>query len=103
MVFYHKLIRDQIPEVINKKGKECEIRTLNQEEYMFYLNKKLQEELDEYNQSGDLTELVDLTEVIYAIVCLKGLTLEEFEMLRLEKRETRGGFEKKLLLVSVTE
>lgn len=103
MFFYNKLIRDRIPEVIKKKGKACEVRTLNPEEYLFYLNKKLQEELDEYIQSGDITELMDLTEVIYSIVTLKGLTQSEFETLRLEKRAARGGFDKKLLLVSVSE
>jgi predicted house-cleaning noncanonical NTP pyrophosphatase (MazG superfamily) len=44
-----------------------------------------------------------MVEIIRAIVTLKGLTHDEFEALRERKRETNGGFEKGLLLVSVEE
>ncbi len=43
---------------------------------------------------------VKLLEVIYAILAVKGVSMEEFEGLRLEKKADRGGFEKRLFLES---
>lgn len=103
MIVYNKLIRDRIPEIIESTGKKYECRVLGPNEYLAALNAKLAEELREYDESGDLEELADLMEVIYAIVECRGASMEEFERLRLSKRERRGGFEKRLLLVSVDE
>jgi predicted house-cleaning noncanonical NTP pyrophosphatase (MazG superfamily) len=104
MKIYNKLIRDKIPHIIEANGSEYEVRVLDQEEYRIKLNEKLQEELLEYRESDDdINELADLVEVIYAIVESKGHTIEEFEKLRLFKREVRGGFEQKLLLISTSK
>ena len=40
-------------------------------------------------------------EVIYSILELKNISMEEVEKTRLKKREERGGFEKKIKLVKV--
>ena len=42
---YNKLVRDNIPEIIEKDHKECNIRILEKEEYFVELNKKLDEEI----------------------------------------------------------
>ena len=39
--------------------------------------------------------------VIYANVESKGVSIEEFEQVRLTKKEDRGGFAQKLFLISV--
>lgn len=103
MIIYNKLIRDKIPAIIKASGNKCEIKKLNDEEYMEELNKKLQEELNEYLEDGSLEELADIVEVIHAIVKQKGSTIEELERIRIDKRKKRGGFRKKLLLVSAEE
>jgi predicted house-cleaning noncanonical NTP pyrophosphatase (MazG superfamily) len=96
---YNKLVRDRIPEIIEASGRRCEVRELNDEEYLTALNRKLGEELQEYLADGSLGELADLVEVIHAIVRLKGRTVEALEDIRRQKHQARGGFSKQLLLV----
>ncbi|HEX3046266.1 MAG TPA: nucleoside triphosphate pyrophosphohydrolase [Bacillota bacterium] len=98
---YQKLIRDKIPEMIAAQGKGCVVRTLAEDEYRAALDRKLREELEEYLAAGTVEELADLVEVALAIVEQKGLTEEEFARVRLEKKEKRGGFEKRLWLERV--
>jgi predicted house-cleaning noncanonical NTP pyrophosphatase (MazG superfamily) len=100
---YNKLVRDRIPEIIGAHGKAYETRILDDVEYQGALDEKLREELAEYEASGDLSELADLVEVVLAIVQHKGVTIEDFERIRLEKQKKRGGFKDKVLLVRAEE
>ena len=85
---YKKLVRDKIPEIIKQKEhKEAIVRILDDNEYLFELNRKIKEELNEYLESGDIEELADLEEVLRAILDSKGVTYEEFEKIRQEKVE----------------
>lgn len=101
MVIHNKLIRDKIPQILETTGTTYKVRTLGEEEYIHFLNQKLMEELQEYYGDGRVEELADLVEVIYAILKHKGISLAQFEEIRMEKREKRGGFEKRLFLESV--
>ena len=98
---YHKLVRDRIPEIIEADGKTCVCETLS--DYISLLDRKLNEELAEYQESKSLEELADLLEVIRAVVKARGWTVEELEQVRTEKATKRGGFEKKILLKEVQE
>ena len=98
---YNKLIRDRIPEIIAADGGKAIVEVLDHESAQKYLDLKLSEELEEYLESGDVEELADLVEVIYALLDCKGVPLEEFEKTRLKKAEKRGGFKKRLLLQEV--
>jgi predicted house-cleaning noncanonical NTP pyrophosphatase (MazG superfamily) len=104
MKIYNKLTRDKIPEIMEKNGKTFESRTLGDTEYREMLNKKLHEELQEFDEANgfeQIAEMADIVEVIYAIVKSKGVSIEEFENVRLAKKEDRGGFAQKLFLISV--
>lgn len=100
---YNKLVRDRIPEIIEAEGKKCVVETLGDFEFLFALDAKLDEELAEYHKDQSVEELADLLEVIYATALARGYTEDALERLRLEKREKRGGFEKKILLRKVEE
>ena len=100
---YNKLVRDRIPEIIEASGKSCACETLSDERYIELLNKKLQEEVTEYLESGTLEELADIGEVMHAILDYKGIPLEEYQRVRNEKLQERGGFIKRILLKEVTE
>lgn len=107
---YNKLIRDKIPEIIEKAGKQCEIEVLDDKQYLEKLVEKLQEELGEFlvefnseNDENAIKELADLQEVIYAIVRAIGLDIAAFEKIRESKVSKNGAFEKKLLLKHVIE
>ena len=100
---YDKLVRDRIPEIIEKSGKSCEIQVLNEQDYLKMLDKKLDEELLEYRKDKTVEELADLLEVIYALAKTHGVTKEQLEDLRDQKAQKRGAFDNKILLKSVTE
>lgn len=102
-IIYDKLVRDKIPEIIEKSGKQCEIEILSDEKYLEMIDKKLDEELAEYHKDKNLEELADLLEVIFAATKARGYSIEELEKVGAEKAEKRGSFDKKILLKKVIE
>ena len=100
---YKKLVRDKIPQIIKKNNEKPITRILSDEEYLKELNIKIQEELKEYLESGDVEELADLEEVLRAILDVKKVTYEEFEEIRNKKVEKRGAFKEKIYLEGVQE
>lgn len=102
-IIYNKLIRDKIPEIIEKSGKKPIIELLGSEAYKKYLDIKLGEELQEYLEADSADELADLVEVIYAILKYKGIDRNDFECIRQHKADERGAFDKRLLLKEVLE
>lgn len=103
MIEYDKLIRDRIPEIIERSGKRCIIEVMDNDTYIQYLDQKLNEELAEYQEDKSLEELADLLEVIYAVAVARGYSIDELESVRREKAKKRGGFEKRLRLKGVIE
>lgn len=83
---YNKLIRDRIPEIIESSGKKAIVEKVDGDQLLELLNKKLYEELDEYNESGEIEELADLVEVVQAILEYKGIPLAEFDDIRERKK-----------------
>ena len=102
-ITYNKLVRDKIPQIIEASGKTCETEVLSDERYLEMLDKKLNEELAEYQQEKSLEELADLLEVLYAVAVARGYSLKELEHVRAEKKDKRGGFAEKIFLIKVTE
>lgn len=104
MQIYNKLVRDRIPEIIAAdNGKTCVTRIMEDDEYLKSLNTKMQEELKEYLESGEVEELADLEEVLRAILDVKNVSYKEFEKIRNAKVDKRGAFKKKIFLESVSE
>jgi predicted house-cleaning noncanonical NTP pyrophosphatase (MazG superfamily) len=93
-----KLVRDGIPAIIRSSGEHPETHILNDSDYLLELDRKLQEEVTEYLEQNDLSELADVLEVIHAIVKARGSTYEEIESIRIKKQSERGGFEEKIFL-----
>jgi len=100
---YNKLVRDRIPEIIEKSGKKAVTEILDDTSYKKLLDEKLSEELQEYLAGDSVEELADLLEVIYAILDYKGVSVQDFEALRRQKAETRGAFKERILLKEVHE
>ena len=100
---YNKLVRDRIPEIIEQGGNRCRTQVLSDEDYLRMVDAKLDEELAEYHADGNVEELADLLEVIYAAAAARGCGREELERIRTAKAEKRGGFEQKILLIDVDE
>ncbi|MDP2909760.1 MAG: nucleoside triphosphate pyrophosphohydrolase, partial [bacterium] len=106
MEVYNKLVRDKIPEIIAQDGQKANVRILTNEEYKRELLKKLIEEAEESSGTKgnrkDLTkEIGDLLEVIDYLVVAFGLDRGEIEKLKANRKESRGGFDRRIFLESV--
>ena len=100
---YNKLVRDKIPDIIEKDGRNAKYHVLSEEDFIAELDKKLGEEVNEYQEEKNLEEMADILEVLYAICKARGYTVEELEAKRWEKAAERGGFDKKLYLEYVED
>ena len=101
MIIHNKLVRDRIPEIIEKSGKTAYCRILSNDEYIVELDRKLNEECAEYQADKSIEKLADMLEVMYAIAQARGYSIEELEQIRAEKAEKRGGFKDKIYLEKV--
>lgn len=99
---FNKLVRDKIPEKIEKNGEVAEIEILNRSDYIKMLDLKLFEECHEiYSAENNLLkaeELADLLEVIYAIADTIYISIEKLEEIRIKKQQEKGAFKEKILL-----
>ena len=77
MTKYNKLVRDNIPKIIESDGKEFKIRILNDEEYELELRKKLIEEAKELFEAESIEqkiyELADIYEIIEYVLHNDGM------------------------------
>ena len=97
------IVRDRIPQIIEASGKTCVTEVLSLEDYLKELDRKLSEELSEYQQSKSLEELADLLEVMGAVVKARGYTWDDLTRVRKEKRAARGAFDQRIYLKEVIE
>ncbi|MDO4199244.1 MAG: pyridoxamine 5'-phosphate oxidase family protein [Clostridia bacterium] len=101
---FNKLVRDEIPEMLDKNGGETETEILNTEKYKECLYAKLKEECEEVitadSKENLAEELADLLEVMKAIAKINDIDFAEIEKIRAEKKEKRGGFDRKIFLKS---
>lgn len=91
-----KLVRDKIPQIIIADGRTPIVRTLSDEEYLSELDRKLNEEVAEYQADKSLEEMADVLEVLLAICEARGHSVDELMEVRDKKREKRGGFRDKV-------
>jgi len=101
MIYYDKIIRDGIPEIIKKDNRKYDIEKVTDEVALEYLKKKLTEELEEFYENDQIEELIDIMEVIEAIATKKGVSFDKLLKIKEEKKKKRGGFEENLVLKKV--
>ena len=103
---YNKLVRDNIPDIIESKGETPVTKILDDNTYKIELEKKLNEEYQEVlTATGDdrVEELADMLEIIRALAKLEGKSLQNVIEIADVKSEKRGAFEKKIFLEKVIE
>ncbi len=100
---YDKLVRDNIPSIIENDNKKAIIRYVDDIEKKDYLLKKLQEEVDEFVLSNEPSEIADILEVIDTLISNLKLDKNEIYKIKEEKRRKNGGFEKNIILVEVKD
>ncbi|MNC17416.1 hypothetical protein D3C75_652950 [compost metagenome] len=102
---HNKLVRDLIPQIIEKDNKQATISSLNKKEKIAALKTKLKEEVIECqlaNSDNELAEeLADVLEIMYELAKCHNYSFEQIEEIRKVKKEQRGGFEKGIYLHDV--
>ncbi len=97
-----KLVRDRIPEIIERAGGQPCTRALSGESLRRALEAKLREETDELiaapTQDARAQEAADVLEVLKAIAAFHRITWERIELLAHAKRTERGAFDAGLWL-----
>jgi predicted house-cleaning noncanonical NTP pyrophosphatase (MazG superfamily) len=92
-----KLVRDNMQDISKDKGIVSFQRTLSSEEFYTRLCNKLLEEAHEVIESASqedvLLECADILEVLYRIAQIHGITPQDIEKARQEKRALKGGFD----------
>lgn len=91
-----KLVRDQIPEIIKADGKNPITRILLEEEYLQELDKKLNEEVAEYQADKSIEEMADVLEVLFAICEARGYSIEQLMKVKQNKQDERGSFKDRI-------
>ena len=101
MKVYDKLVRDKIPEIIKEAGKTSTTEIISGKLKEEYLEKKLEEEVNEYLEDKNLEELADVMEVLFGLANHLGYSEEYLLNKRLEKKLARGGFKEGIILKEV--
>jgi predicted house-cleaning noncanonical NTP pyrophosphatase (MazG superfamily) len=103
---YHKLVRDEIPRIIEAGGGQPVTRVLNQAGYLTALRAKLVEEAEEAQAAPDgqlRSELADVLEVLQALATAHGMSWEDVVAEAARKRTERGGFDQRIFLEYVDQ
>ena len=107
MKVYNKLVRDNIIDIILESHKSLSYRTLDLDEYKYYLKKKLLEESNEFDSSMNkddmIVEMADVFEVIEAILEVYDINIDEVLDVKKMKEEKRGKFKERLFLEYVDD
>lgn len=105
--FYNKLIRDNIPAVIEKDNKTCVVSVLDDEQFPTELKKKLIEESIEVvnaeTRDDLINELADIQEIIDKLKEIYSISRDDIVAVQSNKAQKNGKFDKKLFLISVEE
>lgn len=100
----NKLVRDKIPEIIKiKDGLDCNYKILDDKEYLQELDKKIFEEAHEFVEDHSIEELADLMEVIYTIMDVRNISIDDVEKARKSKNNEKGAFKDKIFLIEKCE
>lgn len=101
-IYYNKLCRDKIPEIIHEKGFECEVRVVDHDEYKREIIRKIYEEASGVSNHTSREHLLkELADLLITINAVK----HEFEISDAEVTEAmtkslveKGGYDSRLYL-----
>jgi len=100
---YNKLVRDKIPEIVEKAGENPYFRALNKKEFFEAIKKKILEEAKELakakNRKEIIDEVVDIQELTDILITEMEISKLDVWALRRRKNQKRGGFKKRLFLI----
>lgn len=100
---YHhrKLIKDKIPQIMDQRGADYEVRTMSKGEFKGELRRKLVEEAKEIvkaNKSELLGELADVLQIFTSILEIENLRMRDVRKTMTDKKKRTGAFKKRIFL-----
>lgn len=102
-----KLVRDKIPEIIDRSQKKYECKILSRTEFIEALQDKIVEEAGEIAKASNseeiIQEIADLYEVIDTLLMVKNIERELVLTAQQQKKQARGGFARRLQLIWTEE
>ena len=109
--YYNKLVRDKIPEIIEKSGKKANYKYCEDKDfYKMLLSGKIIEEAIELSEAirnddfdAIIEELVDIRDICTTIINHYCILYEEMYYASDKKHDEKGVFDKKIFLESVEE
>jgi len=101
MKIYNKLVRDKIPEVLQSLGKKYSCHIADDEEFLFRLKDKIEEELQELYEDPSPEEMADVLEVLYTIAREMNLDIVEVYKTMSTKGKAKGRFRERIILEKV--
>ncbi|GEM_PF-905786 len=99
---WDKIVRDKIPEIIESRGRTSTWHVATDQEFWHGIKEKLREEVEEFNKNESEKELVDIYEIIDAIIQYKQFDPKKIQQVKVERLEERGGYEKRIFLEEST-
>lgn len=104
---YPKLVRDCIPEIVERDGRTVKMHVADDAEYVQFLLTKLIEEATELQEATDekhqKEELADVREVVRSIQAALHFDEADIAEVQTSKRDERGGFGGKIIFDSLPE
>lgn len=104
---YHKIVRDNIPDLIAKTGAKVQHRVMPVDDFARLLRQKLVEEANEVvgaqTYEALVSELGDILDVVQAIQQIVGVPDVMIREARDKKQAERGGFDKRIFLETVED
>lgn len=101
-IYYNKLCRDKVPEIIEAKGFACEVREVDHDEYRREIIRKVFEEASGVSNHTDreslMKELADLLITINAVKREFGISDAEVTEAMTKSLVDKGGYEKRLYI-----
>ena len=102
-IYYNKLVRDKIPQRIEKSGGKYAVNVLNDDDFKKALLSKVGEEASGLEQAKDkgevISELGDILDVIDVIKKTFKISPKELSDSRKKEFKRKGGFKKRLFLL----
>lgn len=101
-IYYNKLCRDKVPEIIKAKGFECEVRQVDHDEYKREIIRKVFEEAsgvsNHSGREGLVKELSDLMITVNAVKKEYGISDEELNQAIAKNVAEKGGYDERYYL-----
>jgi len=101
-IYYNKLCRDKIPQIIKDKGFDCHVRVVDHDEYKREIVRKVLEEASGVSNHSDheqlVAELADLMITMDAVKKEFGVSNEELEQAVKASYAEKGGYDEMLYL-----